>query len=241
MIVVESIGFAATHTIAAILRDLPGYEVSHGSQDFVAKTRLGVGGQSPDAFVASMRGAAETGGTPVALHTSFAPQSMKPACDGGGVAYRLLVRDPARQIESCYAWISRKVLTGQPVLPDVLRAALPVLKAARLGPGLPDILFAFAARHVTGYNVAGLACGARVVKMEEILADEQAFRELFAVPDAVEIGHFSGEEVKLASHRAKQADAPMTEPDRARILAALELPLGAARLSYEDYRSALGY
>ena len=112
MIVAESIGFAATHTISSILADLPGYRVTHGSQNFETGVPIGAGSQTPAGFAASMVAAKSAGQRPVALHTNFDPRQFLPACQAQGVQYGLLVRRPEAQIESCYAWALTKVLTG---------------------------------------------------------------------------------------------------------------------------------
>ena len=81
MIIAESIGFAATHSISEILGQIPEVEVSHGSQHFAEKCPIGQGSQSVDQFVASMTEAQSAGRTPVAVHTLFHPQQMKPAIE----------------------------------------------------------------------------------------------------------------------------------------------------------------
>ena len=80
MIVAESVGFAATHSLSEILRGLSGYEVAHGSRHFEAKTPIGQDIQTPEEFVAAMRASAASGKRPVALHTLMPPHQQRSGC-----------------------------------------------------------------------------------------------------------------------------------------------------------------
>ena len=241
MIVAEAVGFAATHTISAILDGLPDHEVAHGTQDFETKRPVGRARQSPGAFAASMAAVAESGQRPVAVHTLFPPAEMKPACEARGILYRLLVRAPDRQIESCYAWVLAKVLAGEAVMGAALTVSLPLLPKLELQPTLPNILYLFAAHQVMAYNGAALAVGAQSVRIEDLLADEAAFRALFEVPEDISIGHFAGRPVALASHRAKVAPGTLADPDRTAILERLTVDVAGMPIGYPAYRAALGY
>ncbi|MBY6091151.1 hypothetical protein [Maritimibacter alkaliphilus] len=242
MIVADSIGFAATHTICGILSELPGFDVSHGSQNFETKAPIGPDGQSPAAFTRSMAAAAAAGRHPVAVHTNFPPKAMQAACAGEGITYRLLVRDPQAQIESCYAWIAKKVLDGDaPGFLGALKVSLAPLQGAQIAASLPNVLYAFALQHVCGFNLMGLQTGAEVLRMEDLLSEEAAFRAAFEVPADCAIPHFEGEEKRLASHRSRSQLEALGAPERDVILDRLKASAGGISLPVSEMTKRLGY
>lgn len=242
MIVVDSIGFAATHTICGILAELPGFRVSHGSQNFETAGPIGTPGQTPEAFTASMVAAAGRGERPVAVHALFDPRRMRPVCTGKGIRYALLLRNPLAQVESCYAWAVKKTLDGDDaVLVSALKAVVADLPGLGIRANLPNLLYAYALTHVCQFNLIGIEAGAPVLKMEELLADEALFREAFDIADDIEIGHFTGEAMHLASHRAKEGLAALAEPERETIRALFPVRGADGVLSLAELTRRLGY
>jgi len=242
VIVAESIGFSATHTISSILRDLPGYRVTHGSQNFETAGPMGTLAQSPEAFAASMAAVGQQGARPVALHTNFDPRRMFPACRGQGIRYSLLLRRPEAQVESCYAWAVNKTLSGDDgAFLSALKTALPVLPKIGIRASLPNLLYAYAVNHVCLFNLVALDTGAPVLKMEELLADEAQFRAAFDVPEDAELAHFSGEARHLASHRSKDGLEALADPEREAIRAQYPLSAGGPAVTMVQLGARLGY
>lgn len=242
MIVAESIGFAATHSISEILAELPGYEVSHGSQHFELKCPIGQGSQTPEDFVASMIAARDGGATPVAIHTLLPPQALKPACDANGVEYWLLVRDPLAQIESCHAWIAKSVLGGHPGhFAQVINQSVNDLARMKIATTLPNCLYAFAVNHVLSFNFLAIGLGASARKMETLMSEETAFREAFGLPDDIPLPHFAGDRVHSASHRAKAELEGLGAPEKEAILDRYALDLGGRPYTLGDMKMLLGY
>lgn len=242
MIIAESIGFSATHSFSEILAGLPGTDISHGSKNFAGKTAVGRDDQSIPDFLSSMAEARDQGRKPIALHTLFAPQAMKPACDQAGCTYWLLVREPVRQIESCYAWVSKKVLAGSASsFVQVLNQTLVPLQKMGIESNLPNTLYLFAINHVLSFNFLAVGMGAPVRKMEVLLNNEAAFRDAFDLSDDVPIAHFSGEEVHGVSHRAQKEAGAIADPDRETIQEKYRLNIGERNYSLADMNRLLGY
>ncbi|MGR3323326.1 MAG: hypothetical protein ACU0DK_15495 [Pseudooceanicola sp.] len=242
MIVAESIGFAATHTISSILRDIPKFRVTHGSQNFETGGPIGSGSQTPEAFAASMAAAAARGAHPIALHTNFDPRRLRPACTAKGIRYSLLVRKPEAQVESCYAWALRKVLEGEDQsLLVAIKTALPHLPAQGIPANLPNLVYAYALMHVCRFNLVATEAGAEIMRMEDLLGDEARFRAAFDVPGDVRIPHFEGNVTHLASHRSKAGLEAVAPPDRALIRARLPVAGGGAALTLDHIDARFGY
>lgn len=246
MIVADSVGFAATHSIAAILRGLPDRQVTHGSRNFDSGAPMGPADQTPAEFIAAMERARARGLRPVAVHCLFAPSAIKALCEVAGVRYRLIVRDPVAQIESCYAWALAKILAGDgPLFVTMLQEALQPSQAMGIEPNLPNLLYLHAARHVGGFNARALAAGAKVLRMEELLSDEASFRAAFDIDATVPLPHFAGTPVHGVSHRAKLSAWPdalrPAEPARAAIRAGVAFELPDGRRGLDGLARELGY
>ncbi|GGE39545.1 hypothetical protein GCM10011360_29010 [Primorskyibacter flagellatus] len=242
MIVAESVGFAATHSLTEILRGLPGYEVAHGSRHFEAKTPIGQDTQTPEEFVAAMQASAEAGNRPVALHTLMPPHQLKSACEAAGADYWLLVRNPVDQVDSCFAWATARVMEGNSgAFLQVVNESLADLVNKGIEATLPNCLYTFALKHVLGYNFFALGLGTSFHKTEDLLADEAAFRTAFAVPEEAEIAHFNGGSVHRRSHRAESPARHMADPDRETLRANIAVRLSERDYSIQDMNLLLGY
>lgn len=242
MIVAESVGFSATHTISEILRNLPDFEVSHGSRDFVSKRRIGEAEQSPADFARSMADSHRAGRRPVAVHTIFDPAAFKPACQVEGIDYKVLIREPEKQIRSCYAWIAKKVLDGDPVaLAQAINVGGPLARKMKVRANLSNLLYIFAVSHVCSFNAAALAAGAEVVQVEPLLQEEARFREIFAIAPELSIPHFEQEQMRLASHVGTGAIDALAEPESHAILNASRFDVGSLTLTFDGMKQMLGY
>lgn len=242
MIVADSIGFAGTHSIAGILGAVPGFDVVHGTQSFEQRGPIGTGSQTPDGFAESMVQAMRAGRRPIAVHTNFLPGAMKPACERRGIRYRLIARDPVKQIESCYAWALKKTLDASPnMLVTSLKTSLNTVQSMNLAPTLPNVTYAFAVQHICSFNLAALRQGAEVLRMEDLLGDEQSFRAAFDVPVEAELEHFSGAPQHLASHRSRPELDIVAEPARAVIRERIRVGVPAPMVSLAEITEALGY
>lgn len=245
MIVLESIGFAGTHTICNILSELPGYEVSHGSQVFGSGGELISSGAfqlTMHHFASAMAASDKAGRRPVAVHCLFNPMEFREVCDRHGIRFGVLVREPVAQIESCYSWCAKKVLAGDATsLSYALQIGLAVLEGAGIRGSLPNLIYAFACMHVGNYNALGIDSGAPLLQMEALLNDEAAFRAAFDVPEEAELPHFSGARRRMASHRAAPELQALAAPEREAIRAAVRFGQAGSGLRFDQLAATLGY
>jgi hypothetical protein len=242
MIVADSIGFSATHTITAILSEVPGADVSHGSRNFDLKRPMGQGDVTPVEFARQMAVSAEAGNRCFAVHTNFDPQEFKHACGQVGITYKVITRDPARHFRSCYSWLMKKLLDG-----DRGAYAQVVQMNQQLHPVLGGYsnlhtgVYGFAMWHVSQWMMSALASGAELVKMEDLVSDESKFRACFDLPAEARLAHFEGEEKHQASHVGK-LEIPQIKPEEIEALhKAMQFNMGSRSLDYTAYRAALGY
>ena len=242
MIVADSIGFSATHTITSILAEVPGAEVSHGSRNFEVKGPIGLSDKTPDGFAEQMVAKAEEGARCFAVHTNFDPLAFKPACEARGITYKVITREPARHFRSCYSWLVTKILDG-----DANAYNMSVQMGQKLQPVLGNqgnfhtSCYGFAMFHVSSFLLNALQGGTELVKMESLVSDEAAFRDCFDLPEDVALTHFQGDETHQSSHVGK-LDIPQIKAEEIDILhQAIQFNLGARPLSFKEYSAALGY
>lgn len=242
MIVADSIGFSATHTITAILSEVPGSDVSHGSRNFDLKGPMGQGDVTPMDFARQMAVSAEQGRRCFAVHTNFDPQEFKQVCDQAGIAYKVITRDPERHFRSCYAWLMKKLLDGDcGAYAKVIQLNQQLHSALGGYSNLHTGVYGFAMWHVSQWMISALASGAELVKMEDLVSDEAKFRACFDLPAEAKLSHFEGETTHQASHVGK-LDIPQIKPEEiAALHKVMQFNMGARSLDYAGYRAALGY
>ncbi len=238
MIILDSIGFAATHAHTDRLSALPDTVVTHGSRRFPEGGPLGQNDQSPEEFLRNMRATAQTGARCIALHCVFPPEAMHRLCAEQGVTHRVLVRSPRAQTESCFAWALNKVLGGNTgIYLQTIRHCSEYLQPIGVQPHFVNALYAWAMFHVAGFNMQALASGSPILRTEDLLEDDAAFREAFDLPGDLPLP----EVPRGVSHRARTAQVQRTEPDRDAILGRLQVNVKGRALSWSQYCAALGY
>lgn len=242
MILADSIGFAATHTISHILSGIPDAEVSHGSRNFAEKTPVGRSDMTAQGFVDAMARSEAEGRRTYAVHCLFNPREGVAACARAGGTHKVIVRAPRRQIRSCFSWMVGKALGGDPILFGRLVAAeRQFLSQLPVASNLSNALFVTAAVHVVEYNLAAMGEGCEILQMEKLVADEGYFRDAFEVPEEVELEHFQGGRVHRASHKSRIEEMDLAEPDEEALLSALVWTLDGKQLQLPDVARALGY
>jgi hypothetical protein len=242
MIVADSIGFSATHTITSILSEVPDAEVSHGSRNFEVKGPIGHADQTPEAFADQMVAKAEEGKSCFAVHTNFDPLQFKPACEERGITYKVITREPRKHFRSCYSWLVTKILQGDTPSYDMMvhmnQLARPALGGyANFHTGC----YAFAMSHVSGFLLNAVKAGAEMVKMEDLVSDEGVFKDCFDLPEQLELSHFQGEETHQASHVGK-LDVPQIRDQEIEALhKVLTFNLDGRAMNFQEYCRVLGY
>lgn len=243
MIVVDSIGFSGTHSITEILREVPNSRVAHGSKNFDTLKGLGPHNVNPQEFSEQMVRANKNGEDCFAVHCTFDPVESKDAFANAGISHKILMRDPKRQIRSCYAWITKKIMDGDGgALRTVTNFNRDLVIPLGLNPNLSNAMFAFAVNHCTSYAMKALASGLEIVRMEDVLNSEKAFMDTFEIKKDIELSHFSGGAKKhVASHKSKVEALGLAKPDEDAILGGLTYNVGQKSYSFADFAKELGY
>ena len=113
--IIDSIGFSATHAMAAVLCDQPNVQVTHGSKNFKEGSRLGVNNLNVSEFISQMQDAEEANGHCVAIHCLYDPATVAQESKKTGVDFFGLCRKDTRsQVLSGFFWALKKFLHGSP-------------------------------------------------------------------------------------------------------------------------------
>src|SRR5262249_6260398 len=121
--VAASIGFSGTHSISAILSGMPDTYVAHGTQNIKERTPIGVHDQAPEDFLDDMCALDEQFSRVIAVPPLFSPRPFKTLCDKKGIEYNLIVREPSKQVKSCYYWLVQKFHEGDKSLSKLILTA----------------------------------------------------------------------------------------------------------------------
>lgn len=239
----ECIGFSGTHTITSILNEISHVNVSHGSRNFLEKTPIGINDVSLDDFTNQLLVSKETSKN-IAIHTNMDPKTAYPTCLSKGIEYKLLVREPVSQINSCYNWAAKKLLQGDKI---VLSSALSLCGQIGIEETIPNGLFLFSLFHVMNFNMTALSLGVEVAKMENILGSSEDFANLFGleVEDVKNTKYFSGESYKISSYSSKISKEILPDIQENKmyihILNNVQFNYKLDQISLEEYREIVGY
>lgn len=242
MILADSIGFAATHTISEILSGIPNAEVRHGTRNFAKGGAVGGEDTPVDQFVAEMKQSAAAGKRVYAVHCLYSAPQGREVCLANGVKHRIIVREPVRHVRSCFAWWVKKTLGGDQVgyrkmvtLDEHLLSKLPIPR------NFPNAAYAAALSHVMQFNIEALEAGCEILQMERLVSDEDYFRESFDVPDDVTLSHFSGAEVHRASHKDKLEGLGVGEANEDALRQVVRWTVAGKTTSFAEMSARLGY
>ena len=240
LMVADSIGFAGTQSISAILSSIAGTYVSHGSNNFRMRTPMGINNTSPEQFVEDMCALRHEHSRSIAIHTNYNPTLFKKLCDAKGIEYKTIVRNPHRQVRSCYSWAVKKFHEKDIGLIERVYHLAEKLQHV-ITPSIPNALYLFALNHVMTFNLTSSLAGSKLVYMEQLLESESYFRSTFNLPDNVVLDHFNGHEVRIRAHskEAQQFDLPDPDIDRIHEVVSFHTPSGP--FNFDAYIHKLGY
>lgn len=179
-LLIESIGFSATHSISDMLKFGGRNKVSHGSRNFTELTRLGLNDMAFDEFVEAMKKEDANFDNCIAMHCNWDPDTAAVASEKFQIPlYCLMRRSQFNQVLSHYYWILYEVLSGREDLTKILVQSTEkyasLLRASGLPVNLSSTLLAHSADRVVTTNLKlSLNCK-RVFFMEDIIASPISF------------------------------------------------------------------
>ena len=207
VIILESIGFSATHSISDMLSMDGTNYVCHGSQNFKKRTNIGIENLSFPAFFKEMQELEDEYENCISVHSAFLPAEIAKTIQGTDAKFFALTRKSQKeQILSCFFWAVNGFLNGRQDMNDAVTRMHSNLGRQLNEQGLisnfQTCLMVFAMRRVLIANVKLGLNAQRVFFMEDVIQDPNSF--------AIELGLIKEKDPSLkvhkkASHREKVA------------------------------------
>ena len=212
-LLIESIGFSATHSISDMLKFGGRNKVSHGSRNFTEFTRLGLNDMAFDEFVQAMKKEDTTFDNCIAMHCNWAADEVAAAAEKSQIPlYCLMRRSQFKQVLSHYYWILFNVLSGREgstmELVQSVQKYASLIKQFGLPLNLTSSLLAYSADRVVTANLKLALNCKRVFFMEDVIASPITFASVLGlegvIPSDLEVQ-------KGPSHKNRIKDLPFFE------------------------------
>ena len=184
--IIDSIGFSATHAMAAVLRDRPGLHLTHGSRNFLKATRIGENNLTVSDFISQMLKAEEANEHCVAIHCLFEPTEVAHKAKDNGVTFFGLCRKETKgQVLSGFYWALRKFLNGDATMGQTIFGILQKhhhdFKTLKIPSNYISSLMVYSLQRVVSYNLALADNSEGIIFMEDFLDNPGAFLGLLGI------------------------------------------------------------
>ena len=186
VIIIESVGFSATHSVAEFFQMSGNNQVSHGTKNFTRKKPIGEHDLSFENFHQQMINENDKCANSIAVHSLFSPDVITNVIDGTDTQFFSLMRKQQfKQIMSCFYWAIYGFVNGREDFAQIFnmfqnkQGAL--LKQKGLPVNMQSCLMLYAFDHVATYNLRLLQHAPRVLFMEDFIAKPTLCAELMGV------------------------------------------------------------
>ena len=198
VIILESIGFSATHSISDMLSMGGTNYVCHGSKNFKKRTTIGNGNLLFPAFFREMQELEDEHDNCISVHSLFQPAEIAQIIEGTDAKFFALTRKSQKaQILSCFFWAVNDFLNGQQ---DINHIAAQIhselgkqLNEQGLISNFQTCLMIFAIRRVLKFNLELCLNAQRIFFMEDVIKDPNSF--------AIELGLIKEKDPSLKVHK----------------------------------------
>ena len=186
VIVIESIGFSATHSISDMLRMNGENYVSHGSKNFIKNTKMGIDDLPFEKFHKQMLTQNGKYENCISVHSNYAPEEIAKLIDGTDTQFFGLMRkSQLKQIMSCFYWAVNEFLNGREdftlILSTIQNKQGNLLKQIGLPVNMNTCLMLYAFNNVAKFNLSLIKFAHKIFFMEDIIANPARFRELIGI------------------------------------------------------------
>lgn len=176
IIVMESIGFSATHSISHMLRMNGKNYVSHGTKNFIENTPIGINDLSFEQFHNQMLSQIGEYQNCISVHSNFSPMEIAKIVDGKDTQFFGLMRkSQTKQIMSCFYWCVKNFLDGRERFTEILSETQNkyghFLKQMGLSVNMNSCFMLYAFRHVAKFNLSLLKFANKTILMEDVITN----------------------------------------------------------------------
>ena len=183
IIVIESIGFCATHSISDMLKMDGKNSVSHGTQNFKSGAEIGPESLPFTQFYAQMLEQSSNYDNCISVHSNFCPNQTSKIIAGSDTKFFGLMRKSQRkQILSCFYWIANAFLTGTD-FSAYLNKDHELLKQIGLPINMDTCFMLLAFSRVVNFNILLLQNTHKIFFMEDVIANPTSFANSIGATD----------------------------------------------------------
>ena len=180
VIILESIGFSATHTISEMLSMDGANYVCHGSQNFKKRTNIGDSNLPFSDFFREMQELQDTHRNCISVHSIYKPAEIIQTIQGSYAKFFGLTRKSQKdQILSCFFWAVNGFLNGRQDFNDHLTKIHTNFAKQLNEQGIPSnfqhCFMIYAMQHVLQFNLELGLNSQKIFFMEEIVKDPNSF------------------------------------------------------------------
>ena len=205
--IIDSVGFAATHSMASMLRDLPNFYVTHGSRNLKEGSMIGIDDLTVADFVSQMLEVEKTHEHCVAIHCGFNPTTIQQEAMKNNVTfYGLCRKNTNKQALSCFYWAAKKFLDGEVsigiVVAETLNRHSKSFTKLNLKPNYITALMFYSLERVVGYNLSLADHSSGLIFMEDFLAHPEKLIDLLGADQS---DNQSLEAPKTVSHKQQMS------------------------------------
>ena len=191
IIIIESIGFSATHSISDFLRLIPNIKVSHGTKNFTKNTSIGVDNLLFDEFYNQMLSQSQKYDYCISVHSNYLPNDISKVIDEKTTKFFGLMRKSQfNQIMSCFYWAVNGFLNGREDLSRIFSEFQSTngnsLKQIGLPVNMKTCLMLYAFNHVLKFNLELYSHTSKILFMEDIIANPRKFLNLIGISSSFE-------------------------------------------------------
>ena len=180
VIILESIGFSATHTISEMLSMDGANYVCHGSQNFKKRTNIGDSNLPFSDFFREMQELQDTHRNCISVHSIYKPAEIIQTIQGSYAKFFGLTRKSQKdQILSCFFWAVNGFLNGRQDFNDHLTKIhtnfAKQLNEQGILSNFQHCLMIYAMQHVLKFNLELGLNSQKIFFMEDIVEDPNSF------------------------------------------------------------------
>ena len=186
IIIIESIGFSATHSISDFLRLIPNIKVSHGTRNFTKNTPMGVDNLLFEEFYNQMLSQSQKYEYCISVHSNYSPELISKVIDEKITKFFGLMRKSQfKQIMSCFYWAINGFLNGREdfskIFSEIQSTHGNSLKQIGLSVNMKTCLMLYAFNWVSEFNLKLISHAQKILFMEDIIANPRKFLNLIGI------------------------------------------------------------
>ncbi len=247
-LLIESLGHTATHSISKILSSLDESYVQHGKRNFNSKLsphNKNFIAQNSNEYLSSMIEKTNSYKIVVSIHANWIASDIQKVCESRSINFKYLIRDPLKQINSCYSkYINEIFETNSYEILKLFPIVQDKMEILDIPTTLPNFLYFHSFYYIIRNNIYNILSGVKCVKVEDLLSSKRNFIEILDLPKTLldqNIDYFDKKPFKINQHSQKAKKIKLPKPDVDKIIRNTGIIFDGQSYDFKDYIYLSGY